>query len=1140
MRFRSEKKIAALVYRAAACAVMLLLILGFGRAVEAQVLTGAIDGTVRDTSNALVADAQVTIKNSDQDVVVRTVKTDSLGQFTAPLLTIGTYTVIVSAQGFKTVDLTGVQVHVGQSTATQIILPLGADVQSVTVNATQANVQLDSAAAGTLISHVETTELPLANRNYLQLMSLQPGISGPIPGENPRGNIKSTGAVNVQTYSVNGNPTSANGYYLDGADTLKRAGQQPVSFPSIDFIREINLQRGSYGADTGGPGAAMVNVQTKAGTVKFHGGTFGFFRSQIFNATSPTLKIASLPRPATHASDFGYYVDGPVWIPGLTQRATTKTFFFFGQQFLRQLDNNLSNITNIPTQQQRQGTFTTAVCTSYNAANTTCLSSAKTLSSINTIAQEYLQDIINYVPLPNNPADVQGLVYNSPGTNNETQTLIRIDHQFSPSLSVFFRYLDDPFHLTVPFGFQQVSSIPGVATAAMTNGSTSWLGHFTYVLGSNHVFEGGYSQRANWVTAVDIGRMATVNAPDIHIQLPYVSTLDHVPNVVINGSNYKGTGVYNERSPVQQIFLNNTNSWGRQTIKAGANVELQVSYSNTAGSNAGNFTFASTPVPSGSGTTAFSQAFANFLQGRSSQFTQGSIDPTAALQSNIYEGYVEDDAHLSTRLTMLAGLRYTFYSPYSNAIYQGNPFNPTLNFYAPYFSSSAAPTLDQSGNLCFTSPCGTSGRSPNANYSATNGIIIGAKNSPFGNSVGQAQTTNFAPRFGFSWDVYGDGRTALRGGFGTYYLSIIGNTAKNPTIQNPPTVVTATVQNPTFANPGNGSSSSPQSLQSYDAVAKQGYTEQYSLDLQQQIGSSLVFDIGYYGSVGRHLVAGMDINQPEIAAFRSLSNAPTTITSSNTAFLNQVRPYQGWSFINQQTNRFKSSYNSLQNSLRWHNRSGSSVSVNYTFSKALTNARSPQYNGNLGAEYGPTDYSRNQIFNASIVYPLPFLRTSHSWYAYGLRGWQASGIVVLGSGQFLTVTQSGVDPAGLGLLVGPSSARPDAISDPNMNAARSRYAAKGKWFNTASFSSVPSGEYRVGTAGVGIVRGPGYEVCNLSLYKNVMFREKYKMQIRAESFNSLNHPNPNSVDTTMGDTAFGQVNGYGDPRRMQLGAKITF
>ena len=1111
----------------------------------AQTLTGELDGTVRDASGAIVPDAVVTVTNSDQNQVVRTVKTDHLGQFTAPLLTIGTYSIRIEAAGFQDFTLSNLDVHVGQPITVPITLSVGSTAETVEVQANNVSVQLDTAAAGTLIDNVQMTQLSLSNRNYLQLLTIQPGISGGIPGEDPRGNILSSGAVNTQTFSVDGGATNTNGYYLDGADTLKRAGQAPVTFPGVDFIQEINLLRGSYGADIGGPGAAVVTVQTKAGSAAFHGGAFSFFRSQIFNANNPLSNETGLPRPPQRAADFGYFIGGPVWIPGRTARATSKTFFFFGQEFGRELDSYVQSISNIPTLAQRAGMFSTSVCTAYNAAATTCTGNTKNITSINPIAAEYLKDVINYVPAPNNPGDVQGLIYQSPGTNNETQTMIRIDRQFTSKLSAFFRYLDDPFRLTVPYGFQIVSYIPNVATAAMADGSTSWFGHVTYVLGPNHVLEGGYSQRANWVTALDIGRMAKANAPDVQIQLPYVNVLDHIPNITINGSNYKGSGNYNERSPEQQIFLNNTNTWGRHTIKVGANVELQVSYSNSAAANAGTFAFPATPVPSGSGTSTFSQAFANFLEGKSSQFTQANADMDSAAQSNIYEGYIEDDVHVTPRFTVLGGVRYGFFSPYSDSAYQGNPYHPQQNFYVPAFNPAQAPTLDQNGNLCFTAPCGTSGRSPNPNYNATNGIIIAGKNSPFGNAAGDSNRANFAPRFGFTYDVHGDGMTALRGGFGIYYDQLIENTAKFPTNQDPPNVVTATVANPSFANPGNGSSPSPQGLQAYQESGHLPYTEQYSLDLQQQIRAGISIDIGYYGNVGRHQQASYDLNQPAPGAFRSASGAPSSITAGNTPFVNLVRPYQNWSFITDEGMSFVSSYNSLQSSVRIQTHYGAQFLVNYTLSRALTNARTPQCNCNLAAEYGPTANNRNDLVNAAIVYPFQFWRNRTRWYEYVLGGWQTSAIVTYGSGQSLTASQSGVDPAGIGLLVGPGSARPDQTGDPNSSAPHQKYSATGgTWFNTNAYASVPTGEYRPGNAPVADIRAPGYEVWNISLFKNLRFRENFDLQFRAETFNTFNHANPAALNTTYQGTAtgggFGEVTSFGDPRRMQLGTKLTF
>lgn len=222
-----------------------LLLVVFFPAAHGQVLTGEIDGTVRDTSGAVIPDAVVTITNSDQNIVARTVKTDSSGQFTAPLLTVGTYQVTVAAAGFRNESVTGVEVHVGQPSAIPIKLAVAGTSQelSVTVGAAEVAPQLESAAAGTLIDTEQVTELPVNDRNYINLLNIQPGISGGIPGRNQRGNIRASGAVNTQNFSVNGNPNTNNGYFLDGTDTLKRAGQQPVTFPGIDFIQEINLQR---------------------------------------------------------------------------------------------------------------------------------------------------------------------------------------------------------------------------------------------------------------------------------------------------------------------------------------------------------------------------------------------------------------------------------------------------------------------------------------------------------------------------------------------------------------------------------------------------------------------------------------------------------------------------------------------------------------------------------------------------------------------------------------------------------------------------------------------------------------------------------------------------------------------------------
>jgi len=296
---------------------------------QAQISSGEIDGTVKDPSGAAIPHATVVITNTSQNLKARTVETDALGQFTAPLIPIGTYSVTVNAQGFKSFTVGGIDVHVGEPSVVPVVVEVGSTTEQVTVSARALGVQLDSAAAGTLIDQQATTELPLSSRNFLQLMQIQPGISTNVPGPDSRGNITTTGAVNTQNFSVNGSATSANGFFLDGADTLKRAGQQPVTFPSIDFIQEINLQRANYGAEFGGPGTAFVSVETKSGASDFHGGAFEFYEDKVFNANNFFSNLAGTPRPGARQNDYGYYFGGPVTLPKLF--TLKNTFFFFGQ-----------------------------------------------------------------------------------------------------------------------------------------------------------------------------------------------------------------------------------------------------------------------------------------------------------------------------------------------------------------------------------------------------------------------------------------------------------------------------------------------------------------------------------------------------------------------------------------------------------------------------------------------------------------------------------------------------------------------------------------------------------------------------------------------------------------------------------------
>ena len=1120
---------------------VILCVLG-SSAAFAQNLTGEIDGTIRDSSGASIPNATVTVRNTDQNTVARTVRSDQQGQFTAPLLAIGHYSVTVGATGFEISTVSGIDVHVNQPVAIPVVLAPGAISQSVTVSAAALGVQLDSAAAGTLVNTTQMTQQSLSSRNFLQLLSLQPGISGQVPGGvQDRGAISSAGTVNSANYSVNGLPAAQNGFFVDGEDMQRRSagGSQIAAYPGLDFIQEMNLQRSNFGAQYGGSGSAFVSIETKSGSTSFHGGAFEFFRSQVLNANGLFNNLASVPRPALRYNDFGYDIGGPVWIPHLNKRSDAKTFFFFGQEYLRSESVTQETLTNIPTAAQRQGIFSAPVCVAYNAAGR-CARSTTSIATIDPTARAYLTDIIDKTPLPNNPNDPEGLIASEPGFNNETQTIIRIDHQFNEKLSVFFRYLDDPFHLVVPNGLRQPNGIPGVGTSNVTDGATIFLGHATYVINANNVLDGGYAHMQNWVTALPTGLITQANSPDIRPILPFTSTLNRVPNLNINGSTYAAIGPYDNRDPLTQIFVNDTSTLGRQTLHVGINLELQQAGNNFGQTNAGAFRFAPGTLPAGSRATPFDQAFANFLLGQVTTFQQDSSDTAVLPHTNIYEAYLQDDFHVSPRLTVNAGVRYSYIAQPTSGRLPGYPLIPIVNFAPNYFGAAQAPVISSAGLLCTQAPCGAT---PNPNYDALNGLIIGGRNSPFGPKVTAQPNLNLAPRIGFAYDVFGNGHTAVRGGYGIYYLPPPNAPYQMMTTRNPPNVTSPIISNTSFGDPGGGGTvaSSPVVLQAAQPIAFTPYVQMWSLDVQQQLSRSILFDVGYYGNHGVHEAQTEDINEivPGLYAQTGIISG-NVVTAGNTQRLNQIRPYLGYGPINSLQNAFSSNYHALQASVRKRFHDGSLLAAHYTYSKALSNGDfNPQDTYDLQANYGPTSTDRTHVFTANFVYHLPVFRNQQGWAGHVLGGWEVSGIVSYGSGFFLTAHTINVDPAGLGILAtgsGVSGGAPDWVSNPNSVAPHTLQ----QWFNASAFGQVPAGQYRIGNAGIGTIRGPGYENWDLSAFKNFHLKETLNFQLRGESFNTFNHTNFAGVGTTLGQTNYSQITSAGPARVLQLAGKLTF
>lgn len=1154
---------------AAYVTVFFTLLFGASLAI-AQNLTGELDGTVHDSTGAVVAGASVTVTNADRKQVVRTLTTSADGVFAAPQLEVGHYAVAVTSQGFKKTIIQA-EVHEGQSSNLTFALQTGAVEETVSVTANSLTPQLENAAASTVISGTQVRELSLSNRNFEQLLFLQPGISAPPPGPMERGNFLPSGGTNTASFSVNGQGTDQNAYYLDGQDMINHGGNaQVILFPSIESLQEISLLRNTYGAQYGGYGGAVFTNISKGGTTSFHGGFYDFERSQIFNANTYFNNLGGLDRAPLRYHDFGYYLGGPLWIPGGGRsRENSKLFFFGGQQFLREQTATSESISNLATLAQRGGTFAHPVCTTYNSSGAcTATTTQINPTSFDSTAAAYLTDLIDKVPTPNNPNDKQGILFSAPGTNNESQVFARVDYQATKKLNTFVRYTYDPFNLNIPNGFQAAKGFPGVGNSTVKTSTSAYLAHGEYTLSDKTVIEGGYGFIVNDVHVAVIGLLNQANSPDIRPTLPYQSSLGRVPNLTINGGTaWSATGPNLQHQHTNQVFLNVTHTAGKHTLYYGGSLESFLYDKTTGTTNAGAFAFTPNTLTYAPNTspcqtdktqcpTQFEQAFAQFLLGQVSTFTQTSSDPANSSKNTVLEAYVQDDYRPTSRLTVNAGVRYFIKFQPTLAAFDQYPKLTFTNFSPAAYNSAAAPTIDTNGNICTVAPC-AGGKAPNVNYNPNNGLIMAGVNSPFGQTILNTPNLNFAPRVGFAYDFTGNGTGSIRGGYGIYFSQLSNSIFQQISISNPPNASNLSVSNPNnadiFGNPASGTPSgttAPLTLTTIDPNLKTPYVQDWDLDLQKQLPLGFLVDVGYFGNHQVHQLGQIDLNQPQPGAFvaTGLFGSPTpTVTANKSGVLNVIRPYQGWGNIGETASIFSANYNGIQSSVTKHFKGKSSVTASYTYSKGLSNTQgdgsSPQDIYNLAPEYGPTSFDRRHIFSANFVYELPSLQHSAAVMRETLGGWEITGIVSAGSGQYSTATNTGQDPSGIGLLAGGATAlaRPDQVGNPNTGPKTVT-----QWFNTNAFKNVleppavATAQVRDGNAHVNTILGPGYENLDLSVFKNIQIFRELHAQLRVEGFNVFNHTNFTTINTTVGNSAYGQATAAASNRILQLGAKFNF
>jgi Carboxypeptidase regulatory-like domain/TonB-dependent Receptor Plug Domain len=1129
--------------------VAFLSLLCFG-----QNITASLTGTVTDPSGAIVSGASVTLHNDDTNSDVVTVKTDSNGAYTASELPLGTYTVTVQGQGFKKFIANGVALHVGEHRALNMKLEVGGVAEEVTVTASTVPIQTASAAQDTTITGTQIRELQLNNRNFEQLLMLEPGVANGLPDQ------VGFGIENTTSVSVNGARSSANNWTVDGTD-INDSGSNAtlLNVPSVDALSEFTLERSTYDAQYGRSGGGQVNVVTKSGTSQFHGDAYEFFRNNVLDANEYFNKAAGNPRPPFRYNDFGYTFGGPFFIPDHYNTDRSKTFFFWSEEW-RRTRTPSTDILGIPSPQELTGNFTgldypdgTPVTLNAASAPSGCITgNVINPSCFSANAKVYLANVYSKFT-PNSALSPSALTenYTFPvsAADDYRQEIVRVDQKLTNKVQAFARYMQDKVPTTEPGGLFAGEGLPGISDTATNAPGRNFVAHVTMQLSPmvmNEIAFGDSWGAINSKITGLIDSTAFLSALSFAGGLPFTDPYHRVPGISI--SDVQGVGIpvspYFERNIDKSIYDNVSVSHGSHTIRTGLSVQLMRKTENAVNPTNGSFSF---------GNNYGNPAFANFLLGYANGFSQDSRDIIPNLHFPNIEAYVQDDWKVTHTFTLNLGLRYAFFAPPEDD-------NQVLDNFSPLaYNPNDVPILDANGNFVLGQAA-----TPQ-NYA--NGLIIaqnacnpnlyfappvapyGPTCSPYGDRVNPNYNT-FAPRFGFAWDVLGDGKTALRGGFGVYYDRTLDGIEEQNSFENPPFLgtvsvaptvpvdlfdnVTAVAAAPPLAPVGLHVTGSP--------AFQIPYIDQWSLSIERELAPDTRLEVAYVGNRADHLLGEFDLNQ-----------VPLNVREANpTADVNNIRPYLGYGPITEIGALFKSNYNSLQISANRRIAAGLTFGVAYTWSKTLTNNPSdrsdaPYDTYNFGADYGPASFSLGQVLVINYVYDLPFYKSQQGLLGHVLGGWEVSGISSFETGFPTTIYQyydpfNSLDwPAGSpNTYLGGIGIDPSVVAPRPDRAAGSSCSGPGtvaQYINTAAFTDAIG---HFGDSGRGICTGPGLNNWDISAMKNIKISERFTMQFRSEFFNAFNHVSFNSFDNYTDDSTFGQLNGDHDPRIIQLGLKLYF
>jgi hypothetical protein len=1144
-------------------------------------------GTVTDPSGAAVPNVGVTITNVDTGTVTH-LTTNDVGQYVAPDLQIGRYNVDAKAANFKLAEQKNIALQVGDRHRVDFQLQLGNTQESVTVEANAVQVQSDSGEVSDVINGSQIANLATNGRSVAELEALVPGASS------AQGDFQvPTSAGGDFNVSFNGQRVVHNLWVVDGGEAADRGGGGGADvLPSMEAIAEFRTLTSNYSAEYGLSSAGTMSMVIKSGTKQLHAEAFYFGRNDAFDARN---FFNPAPQKVTELrfNDFGFNVGGPI---EFKKSSNPKTFFFYNMEWRRYIKGGQFNQTvplaSLYPDANGAGTGVVLPATGPNGkpinavvpaqiglVDQNCSAAEQATLNAN-VGAAFPGNAIPDCAISANAAAVLGAgVFPKPtngwafqgGANQPTtgkEEIVRIDHTFNDKFSVFGHFIADQAIQTFGTTMWSGDNDPSVGNT-FNNPSMSYVIHATHIIRPNLLNEISFNYDGNRIHILPLGVYKAPSGFTFNRIFSGPNVDNRIPDVNLSktGVDYSSNWMpWNNSADDYQVKDDLSWTKGSHQFKIGGGWAIYKKVQDYFANTQGNFKFDG----------SFSGFdYSDFILGLAQSYSENGYKGTGHWNAISPDAYFQDNWRATHRLTLNLGLRWdgiphTYEANGNQTDFFPNLYNPAN---APLWVAGS-----NFGQIAANSPgLGTSPISALAGstfylngmgYSGKNGVPKGLANS---------QWLNFGPRIGFAYDLFGTGKTVVRGGFGIMYERIQGNDMYDGAT-NPPFGYSLNTTNVLYSDPHSqftaaGASAGtitvpivPASVTGISNNYPAPRSSQFSAGVQQQLASNMVLSLSYVGNVERHQSYWQELETPSQGLLPCLASNTPALVAANCAggvqpAFNGLLPYQGYTSIKEAFNGENGHYNSLQAELHGRVMRDLQLQVAYTLSRSIDPTTGNGGNGfdlnavtnpYVGWKYdvGPSVFDRTNVAFVNFIYDIPVARSSSNRFMRTVvGGWELSGIVTMESGTPLNIGVNDHNVASIFPGGGDVTNRPDlvgSISYPKTPVVQNGVVTGIQWVNPAAFADPALGTW--GNLPFNTVRGAGRDDWNLSLFKSFVISESRgsRFEFRADAFNAWNHTQLGGSGQNGGfSNNFGsgnqlQYTSAFDPREFQFGAKLIF